>query len=99
MVKLESLKKSIQFKKALNEKKIHTDYFSIYAAKNFLKPGGYLIIEDIFSKKKMYSEKKFYDAIKSIKSEFDDIFFINCKNKYNYAGIWFNHKILVFIKK
>jgi len=70
----------------------------INIAKNFLKPGGYLIIEDIFSKKRMYSEKKFYEAIKNIKSEFKDIFFINCKNKYNYGGIWFNHKILVFIK-
>ncbi len=38
MVKLESLKKSYQFKKALKEKKIHTDYFSLFAAKNFFKP-------------------------------------------------------------
>ena len=38
MVKLESLKKSDQFRKALKEKKIHTDYFSIFAAKNFFKP-------------------------------------------------------------
>ena len=38
MVKLESLKKSNQFRKALKEKKIHTDYFSIFAAKNFFKP-------------------------------------------------------------
>ena len=38
MVKLESLKKSYQFKKSLKEKKIHTDYFSIFAAKNFYKP-------------------------------------------------------------
>ena len=37
MVKLESLKKSNQFRKALKEKKIHTDYFSIFAAKNFFK--------------------------------------------------------------
>ena len=35
MVKLESLKKSYQFKKVLKEKKIHTDYFSIFATKNF----------------------------------------------------------------
>ncbi len=35
MVKLESLKKSSQFKKVLKEKKIHTDFFSIFAAKNF----------------------------------------------------------------
>ena len=34
---LESLKKSNQFKKTLKEKKFHTDYFSIFAAKNFFK--------------------------------------------------------------
>ena len=38
MVKLESLKKSNQFKKALREKKIHTEYFSIFAAKNIYEP-------------------------------------------------------------
>ena len=38
MVKLESLKKSNQFKKALKEKKSHTEFFSIFAAKNFYKP-------------------------------------------------------------
>ena len=37
MVKLESLKKSNQFKKALKETIVHTDYFSIFAAKNFFK--------------------------------------------------------------
>ena len=37
MVKLESLKKSNQFKKALKEKRVDTDYFSIFAAKNFFK--------------------------------------------------------------
>ena len=38
MVKLESLKKSIQFKKTLKEKKVHSVFFSIFAAKNFYKP-------------------------------------------------------------
>ena len=38
MVKLETLKKSNHFRKVLKEKKIHTDYFSIFAAKNFIKP-------------------------------------------------------------
>ena len=37
MVRLESLKKSNQFRKALKEKKVHTDFFSIFAAKNFFK--------------------------------------------------------------
>ena len=36
MIKLESLKKNNHFKLALKEKKIHTDFFSIYAAKNFI---------------------------------------------------------------
>ena len=43
MVKLESLKKSNQFKKVLKEKKIHTEYFSIFAAKEFFKPKKKLI--------------------------------------------------------
>ena len=37
MVKLESLKKSNQFKRVLNEKKTHTEYFSVFSAKNFIK--------------------------------------------------------------
>ncbi|MDC0472891.1 ribonuclease P protein component [Pelagibacteraceae bacterium] len=37
-MKLESLKKSNHFKLALKEKKIHTDFFSIFAAKNFINP-------------------------------------------------------------
>ena len=38
MVKLESLKKSYQFRKILKEKKVHSEFFSIFAAKNFYKP-------------------------------------------------------------
>ena len=53
MVKLESLKKSNQFRKALKEKKIHTDYFSIFSAKNFIKPRlkANLIISFVMKKK------------------------------------------------
>ena len=47
MVKLESLKKSNHFRLALREKRIHTDYFSIFASKNFLKTKkDNLIIEE-----------------------------------------------------
>tara|TARA_B100001057_G_scaffold443102_1_gene478963 strand:- start:180 stop:527 length:348 start_codon:yes stop_codon:yes gene_type:complete len=38
MVKLESLKKSNQFKRVLEKNKVHTLYFSLFAAKNFYKP-------------------------------------------------------------
>ena len=53
MVTLESLKKSNQFKKALKEKKIHCEYFSIFAAKNFYKPQykASLIISFVMKKK------------------------------------------------
>ena len=53
MVRLESLKKSDQFRKALREKKVHTDYFSIFAAKNFFKPKikANLLISFVMKKK------------------------------------------------
>ena len=53
MVKLESLKKSNQFKKVLKERKIYTEYFSIFAAKNFFKPRykANLLISFVMKKK------------------------------------------------
>ena len=37
MVKLESLKKSDHFKFVLKQEKTHTDYFSIFGTKDFIK--------------------------------------------------------------
>ena len=53
MVKLESLKKSFQFKKTLKEKKVHSDYFSIFATKNFYKPkvNSSILISFVMKKK------------------------------------------------
>ena len=53
MVKLERLKKSNQFKKTLKEKKVHSEYFSIFAAKNFYKPKSEnnLLISFVMKKK------------------------------------------------
>ena len=53
MVRLESLKKSNQFKKALKEKKVHAKCFSIFAAKNFYKPThkNNLLISFVMKKK------------------------------------------------
>ena len=36
MIKIESLKKNNHFKLALKDKKIHSEFFSIFAAKNFI---------------------------------------------------------------
>ncbi len=53
MVKLESLKKSNQFRRVLKEKKIYTDYFSIFAAKSFIKTKhkANLVISFVMKKK------------------------------------------------
>ena len=34
MIKLKNLTSNFQFKRLLNQKKIHTDYFSVYFGKN-----------------------------------------------------------------
>ena len=53
MVKLESLKKSNHFKSALKGMKVHADSFSLFAAKNFIKPKNKndLLISFVMKKK------------------------------------------------
>ena len=47
-----SLKKSSHFKLALKEKRFHSDFFSIFAAKNFIKKNkNHLIISFVMKKK------------------------------------------------
>ena len=60
MVKLESLKKSNQFRKALKEKKFNTEYYSIFAAKNFFKPNhkSNLLISFVMKKKNWKCSQK-----------------------------------------
>ncbi len=52
MVKLISLKKSDQFKKVLKGKKVHTDFFSIFATKNFIKQNNQNLLISFVMKKK-----------------------------------------------
>ena len=74
MVKLESLKKSNQFRKVLKEKKIHTEYFSIFAAKNFFKPKyrSNILISFVMKKKNWKCSQKKQNK-KKIKSKFSEI--------------------------
>ncbi len=53
MVKLESLKKSNQFKQVLKGQKTNSEFFSIFAAKNFYKPKNKinLLISFVMKKK------------------------------------------------
>jgi len=52
MIKLESLKKNNHLKLALKEKKVHTDFFSIFAAKNFIKQNNKNLLNISFVMKK-----------------------------------------------
>ena len=66
--------------------------------KNFIKPNGYLIIEDIYTSKKAHEEKRYLEKLDSFKGDFKDIFFIVCKHKNNYTKFFPNHKLLVLKK-
>ena len=53
MIKLESLKKSSQFKKVLKAKKVSTEYYTLFATKNFFKPKYKSNLIVSFEKKKI----------------------------------------------
>ena len=52
MIKLESLKKNNDFKSVLKDKKAHSEYFSIFAAKNFISSKNKNLLHIIFVIKK-----------------------------------------------
>ena len=90
MVKLESLKKSNEFKLALGEKRFHTDFFSIFAAKNFIKPKvkGNLIICFVM-KKKIGNAVKRNKIRRKLKANVLKIVKIKGAINYNYTYIVF----------
>ena len=90
MVKLESLKKSDQFKKALKEKKVHSEYFSIFAAKNFYKPKykTNLLISFVM-KKKIGNAVKRNRIKRKLKSIVQKLLKINSAINSNYTYIIF----------
>ena len=53
MIKLESLKKSDHFKRVLKGKKLHTDFFSMFATKNFLNSNQNILLISFIAKKKI----------------------------------------------
>ena len=53
MIKLESLKKSDHFKLVLKGKKVHTNLFSVFATKNFLKSKRNILFISFITKKKI----------------------------------------------
>ena len=55
MIKLKNLKSDFQFKRLLGQKKIHTDYFSVYFGKNLTKENNNKLNISFVIKKKIGS--------------------------------------------
>ena len=53
MIKLKNLKSNFQFRKLLGQKKIHTDYFSVYFGKNLMKENNNKLNIGFLMKKKV----------------------------------------------
>ena len=53
MIKLKSLKSDFQFKRLLSQRKIHTDYFSVYFGKNLTKENNNKLNISFIMKKKV----------------------------------------------
>lgn len=68
---------------------------------NYLKPGGILIIEDIYPdvhKSVDYIDEKFAKAIEPFAHNYSSIMFIEPKHKFQYSGIHQCDKLLVLYK-
>ena len=103
MVKLESLKKSDHFKKALKEKKTHTEFFSIFAAKNFIpKKNKPVLLISFVMKKKIGNAVKRNKIRRKLKAIVNKLLKIKGAINSNYTYIVFGkskayekeHKIL-----
>ena len=53
MIKLKNLKSDFQFKRLLSQRKIHTNYFSVYFGKNFTKENSNKLNISFIMKKKV----------------------------------------------
>jgi len=60
-----------------------------------IKPGGYMIVEDIF---RAESEKRYEDALRPILEEAALAYFVVCNHEERYSPGWNNDKILVIVK-
>jgi predicted O-methyltransferase YrrM len=67
----------------------------IEAAHPYLKPGGMLVIEDVF---KSYNEQDYYERLKPIADLFQDYYFVTMDHKNRCSTGWDNDKILVLVK-
>jgi ribonuclease P protein component len=89
MVKLISLKKSDQFKKVLKGKKVHTDFFSIFATKNFIKQNNQNLLISFVMKKKIGNAVKRNKIRRKLKSSVIKLLKIKGAINKNYTYIVF----------
>jgi SAM-dependent methyltransferase len=68
----------------------------IRLAKNFVKPGGMIIIEDV---RREYDEAWFYNELKDGLDEFQTVFFVDLDHARRNSGDVNNDKLLVLVKK
>ena len=68
----------------------------IRLAKNFLKPGGMIILEDV---RREYDEAWFYNELKDVLDEFQTVFFVDLDHARRNSGDVNNDKLLVLVKK
>jgi len=64
-------------------------------ATQFLKPGGMLLIEDVFLNN---NAQKYEDALGDLLIPFESVYYIKGEHKNRFSGNWNNDGILVFIK-
>ena len=89
MVKLESLKKSNHFKTTLKERKTHTDFFSIFAAKNTINPKTKNLIISVVMKKKIGNAVKRNKIRRKLKAIVQKLLKIKGAINKNYTYIVF----------
>ena len=62
----------------------------------FLKPGGVLLVEDIF---KHWKEQDYINRLQPVLHHFQSYYFVSMDHNKRYSGNWNNDKILVFVKR
>jgi SAM-dependent methyltransferase len=67
----------------------------IQTAHQYLKPGGMLIIEDIF---KSTAENDYIEAISNVLDQFQDYYFLETDHVYRYSDWWNNDKLFVLVR-